>query len=348
MAGARDRLRVGILGGVPAVLGGGGLEIQAARTADALRERGHDVRAVQQADAGWAPDVLHVFGHTADIGHFLHHWRRNPARLVVSPVVVVPPAREWRLKLGTRLPIPAFEPRVLRALVERADALIALTRWESELLAEIGRGRAAPIATVGNGVDRPPELPNREALAGALGAPLPDRYAIVVGAVSERKRQAEIARALAGVLPLVVVGGWDGPEHGREPFARLVAATGGVWLGELSDRPTVLGLVALADALVHLSDAEGQSLAVLEGLALGTPCVLSDLPQQRELAARYPDAIAIVADDDGLAPALRRLAASDRHGPVSPPIPSWEEVAAEVEAVYQSIDAPPQVWGDRG
>jgi glycosyltransferase involved in cell wall biosynthesis len=343
VAGARDRLRVGILGGVPAVLGGGGLEIQAARTADALRERGHDVRHVQRADADWSPDVLHVFGHTADVGHFLHHWRRNPARLVISPVVVVPPAREWRLKLGTRLPIPAFEPRVLRALVERSDRLIALTRWESDLLSEIGRGRAAPITVIGNGVDRLPELPDRDALAGTLGVPLPERYAIVVGAVSERKRQAEIARALADVLPLVVVGGWDGPESQREPFRQTVEATGGAWLGELTDRATVLGLVARAAALVHLSDAEGQSLAVLEGLALGTPCLLSDLPQQRELAQRWPVNVTIVESDDELATAVRGLP----DAVPTPPIPSWDDVATEVEAVYDGIDSPPRVWSAR-
>jgi glycosyltransferase involved in cell wall biosynthesis len=344
VAGARDRLRVGILGGVPALLGGGGLEIQAARTAAALRERGHDVRDVQGADADWAPDVLHVFGHTADVGHFLHHWRRHPARLVVSPVVVVPPRREWRLKLGTRLPIPAFEPRVLRALAVRADGLIALTRWESELLRSVGGARTAPVAVIGNGVDRPAELPDRAALARELGAPLPERYAIVVGAVSERKRQAAIARALAATLPLVVVGGWDGPEDRREEFDRLVRATGGAWLGELTDRATVLGLVAGADALVHLSDAEGQSLAVLEGLALGTPCVLSDLPQQRELARRWPGAVSIVRRDADLAATLRGI----RDAAAEPSIPTWDEVAAEVEEVYAGIAAPPRLWGDRG
>lgn len=352
------------------MLGGGGLEIQAERTAAALRERGHDVRHVQRADRDWAPELLHVFGHTADVGHFLHHWRRHPARLVVSPVVVVPPAREWRLKLGTRLPIPAFEPRVLRALVQRADALIALTCWEAELLKSVGGNRTAPIATIGNGVDRPAELPDRDALSRALGTDLPERYAIVVGAVSERKRQAEIARALAGTLPLVVVGGWDGPESGRAEFDRLVETTGGRWLGELSDRPTVLGLVAHAEALVHLSDAEGQSLAVLEALSLGTRCVLSDLSQQRELAQHHPAAVAIVERDGDLPGALRRLGDATRPGvtsdrsdsggrdstsagppdrdPAEPAIPSWDDVAAQVEDVYAAIDAPPRLWGDRG
>jgi glycosyltransferase involved in cell wall biosynthesis len=340
-----DRPRVAVIGGVPATLGGGGLERQVERTAAALRAVGVDARQIGDVTPDWAFDVLHVFGHTADVGHYLHHWRRQPARLVVSPVVVVPPAREWRLRLATRLPIPAFEPRVLRALAERADRLIALTRWEADLLRQIGGKRAAAISIVGNGVEPAGELPDRAELARHIGAELPDRYAIVVGAVSDRKRQAEVARALAGSEPLIAVGGWEGPSGDRERFDRLVTATGGRWLGEIGERRIVDGLIAEATALVHLSEAEGESLAVLEALALGTPCVLSDLPQQRELALRWPRAVTIVADSAAVAGALADLPATV--APLDPPVPSWEDVARSLAAVYASLDGPPRVWGDR-
>jgi glycosyltransferase involved in cell wall biosynthesis len=338
-------LRVGVLGGVPAALGGGGLERQIARTAAALRARGIDVRELREAPAGWSFDVLHAFGHTADVGHQLHHWRRCPAHLVVSPVVVVPPRREWRLRLATRLPVPAFEPRLLRRLATRADRLIALTRWEARLLRRVGGRATAPIDVIGNGVDRDRAPLGREALERRLAVALPDRYAIVVGAVSPRKRQARLAAALAGVLPLVVVGGWEGAAAGREDFARAVEATGGLWLGELRERGEVDGLIAAAEALVHLSEAEGQSLAVLEALSLGTRCVLSDLPQQRELAARWPGLVAIVAGEAALAEALRRLP-PPRPEPAA--VPGWDEVAAALEGVYAGLDGPPRVWGERG
>jgi glycosyltransferase involved in cell wall biosynthesis len=346
VTGSRDGLRVAVLGGVPRTLGGGGLEIQIARTTAALHERGVDMRSVHAAPAEWEFDVLHVFGHTADVGHFLHHWRRRPAQLVVSPVVVVPPARERRLKLATRLPIPAFEPRVLRALTERADRLVALTEWEARLLKQIGGDRTARTTIVGNGVEPHGELPDRDELRRALGAELPDRYAIVVGAVSQRKRQADIARALAGVLPLVAVGGWEGADGERGEFERLVAATGGKWLGEISERRLVDALIAEAAVLVHLSDAEGQSLAVLEALALGTPCLLSALPQQREMAARWPASITLVENDADLAAKLRQ--------PVEPApqntaqVPSWGEVADDLLGVYAELDGPARLWNDRG
>ena len=346
MTGSRDGLRVAVLGGVPRALGGGGLEIQIARTTAALRERGVDVRSAHTAPADWEFDVLHVFGHTADVGHYLHHWRRHPARLVVSSVVVVPPARERRLKLATRLPIPAFEPRVLRALTERADRLVALTQWEKRLLKQIGGDRTAPTAIVDNGVEPHGQLMAREELARTLGAELPDRYAIVVGAVSQRKRQADIARALAGAMPLVAVGGWEGPDRDRGEFERLVAATGGAWLGEISERRLVDALIAEAAFLVPLSDAEGQSLAVLEALALHTPCLLSALPQQREMAARWPDAITLVEDDGDLAARLRQPLRQIPPGSIQ--VPTWDDVAGELLGLYAGLDEAPRVWSARG
>jgi glycosyltransferase involved in cell wall biosynthesis len=346
VTGPRDGLRVAVLGGVPRALGGGGLEIQIERTTAALRDRGLDVRSVRDAPSDWAFDVLHVFGHTADVGHFLHHWRRQPAHLVVSPVVVVPERRERRLKVATRLPIPAFEPRVLRALATRADQLIALTRWEADLLATIGGRRAAPIAIVGNGVDRQPS-PDRAELERQLETTLPDRYAIVVGAVSRRKRQGKIAAALAGVIPLVVVGGWEGGPGERDRFADAISATGGAWLGEIGSRELVDGLIAGAEVLIHLSDAEGQSLAVLEALALGTRCVLSDIPQQRELATRCPDLVTTVSDEAAMASALAPTASANSPSAHRADVPSWDDVAGELAGVYDSLSGPRRLWSER-
>jgi glycosyltransferase involved in cell wall biosynthesis len=339
--GSAEALKIAVLGGVPALLGGGGLELQAQRTVVALRGRGHDARHVAHVREDWPFDILHVIGHNADVGHVLHHWRRHPARLVVSPVLVVPQHREWRLSLATRLPIPAFEPRILRALVERADHLIALTAWEASFLRQrVAASRRAPIAVIGNGVDLPSSVPDP-------ALELPDAYVVTVGAVSRRKRQLAIARELAGEVPYVVVGGWDGPPNDRPEFEAAVDATGGRWLGEVHDTRRLLSIVRGARALVHLSDAEGQSLAVLEALALGTPCVLSDLPQQRELAARWSAYIRIIPDGGSVSSAL---AGFDEPGGPQPQIPTWDDVAAALEPVYQRAMAagPARVWSARG
>lgn len=336
-------LRVAVLSGVPGLLGGGGLEIQAERTVKALCARGTDARVASRADPEWSFDILHVFGNTADVGHILGHWRRCPARLVASPVIVVPPSRERRFKLATRLPIPAFEPRVLAALAVRADHLVALTRWEQDTLLAIGRGQTAPVSVIGNGVDVPDGTAPVRTLAGRE---LPKDFVVTVGAVSPRKRQPQIAAGLREVMPYVVIGGWDGPPDGRDEFEATVAATGGIWLGEVTDRRTVLGIIAAARAMVHLSEAEGQSLAVLEALAVGTHCVLSDLPQQRELATDWPAHVSIVQADGDLAATVR--AVPERSG-VRAEIPTWDDVAAGLEGVYRdAMQKPARLWNARG
>jgi glycosyltransferase involved in cell wall biosynthesis len=173
---------------------------------------------------------------------------------------------------------------------------------------------------------------------------LPERYVIVVGAISPRKRQAEIAQALRGVCPLVAVGGWNGPGGRKEHFAQAVQETGGQWLGEIHQRSELNGLISGADALVHLSEAEGQSLAVMEALSLGTRCLLSDIPQQIELAERWPDQISIVGGVDEVVDALRSPVQST-FTPAE--IPTWDEVAADLEMIYESIEAPKLLWDER-
>ena len=105
-------------------------------------------------------------------------------------------------------------------------------------------------------------------------------------------------------------------------------------------------LIAEAAFLVHLSDAEGQSLAVLEALALHTPCLLSALPQQREMAARWPDAITLVEDDGDLAARLRQPLRQIPPGSIQ--VPTWDDVAGELLGLYAGLDEAPRVWSARG
>jgi glycosyltransferase involved in cell wall biosynthesis len=96
----------------------------------------------------------------------------------------------------------------------------------------------------------------------------------------------------------------------------------------------VAALLRGARVLVHLSQAEVQSLAVLEALAVGTPVVLSDIPSHRELAARHPQFVRIVGGPDAVPGAVEQL-----RDPVgeAPPIPTWDEIAATLTQLYGSL-----------
>ena len=89
-----------------------------------------------------------------------------------------------------------------------------------------------------------------------------------------------------------------------------------------------------ARALVHLSSAEGQSLAVLEALSEGTPVIVSPLPANRELRERYPEHVVLADGPDAVPAALAALGDVER---ATPDVPTWDDVAAELEAAYRGL-----------
>jgi glycosyltransferase involved in cell wall biosynthesis len=188
-------------------------------------------------------------------------------------------------------------------------------------------GGRVPIDIVPNGIDRVAPGPPEDGAAGA---------ALLLGAISARKRQREVLDALAGSGPIVVAGAFAGDAAERDAWDSAVVRSGARWLGELSDPARVARLQADAAALVHFSSAEVQSLAVLETLALGTPAVLSDIPSHRELAAAHPRHVRLARSPAELAMRLAELRARPPAGP-APLIPGWDDIARRLEAVYGQV-----------
>ena len=312
--------------GVPPTLGGGGLETQVAETRAALERRGHEAFLVARQDAPRPFDVLHAIGARARRLRLAGPLAPQPGaagRLARARRRARPRAVEL---VAARVPLRSYGPRLRAGLLRRADLSVAQTAHEEGLLRRLGARRTTVVP---NGVTPiPPTAPP----AGTPETP----YVLMLGSVSARKRQAETVAALPAGLGVVVAGGFDGTAAERAAFERAVEASGATWLGEVRDPGAVRALLRGARALVHLSSAEGQALALLESLHEGTPVIVSPLPANRELAARHPGHVRVVDGPEGVAAALAEL---ERGGarPAVPAIPTWDDVAATLERSYREV-----------
>lgn len=319
-----------MVGGVPPLLGGGGLERQLARTSRALNERGHDARPVAAFTADDQVDIIHAFGSGADVWQQLQHWRRNRMPLVSSPVIVCSPGRAERsLLIGAKL--GAVVPNVnsmVRDIVRMSDRAIAITEYERSLIAKLA-DREKPVSIVENGVDRIEPSPTTPVELG-------DPYVVMLGTVNARKGQLEALRVLGDKFRFVIVGGHEGSAAERREWESTVAAKNAFWTGEVGDSATVARVVSDAAAMLLFSSAEVQSLAVLEALAQGTPVVASDLPSHRELADRWPGWMTAVGSLESAGAELSKLVDATPAG--DPPTPTaWSDVAAQIERVYVEL-----------
>jgi len=204
-----------------------------------------------------------------------------------------PPEFALPLRLLWRLYHLAWWPQ--RLLLDRADAVVTVSRTTRD---EMTRHRLTrrPVTVVSNAADPVDPTPRT--------APT-HRHLVYMGSFMPYKNVAALARA----MPLL-----DGhrlhlmsrvSDRERASLSALAPAGSLVFHDGASDeeyRDVLLG----ATAVVTASRAEGFGIPLVEGMALGTPAVVSDIPIFREIggdAALYVDP----ESPSSIAAAVRRL-----------------------------------------
>jgi glycosyltransferase involved in cell wall biosynthesis len=221
----------------------------------------------------------------------------------------------------------SMEP-VTRAVLRRADAVVSVSRDLADYLRD--QMHVADVDVISNGVNVELFTVGRR-----NGGPI---TLFSVSRLVPRKNVhvliAAVERLVAEGADLSLVVAGTGPERLRiEQLAR--ASNGRVRFVGFIDEARKRALLAETDVFVQLSTREGLSIATLEALASGVPCLVSDLPGVREPIA--PGAtgwyVGNPEDVENVVSALKRVLA-DR-----PRMPAMRRACREVAVERYSLEA---------
>jgi glycosyltransferase involved in cell wall biosynthesis len=181
-------------------------------------------------------------------------------------------------------PSPLRDTRLYRAIWSDVDRMVVNSQFMREtLLQQTPWISRTPMDVIYNGKDldywRP--MPDESAAVRTeLGIPQ-DAFVVQFHGVLQPRKNVDLLILASALLPApvhaLIVG--DGPEAGRLRDLARTADLPATFTGFRSDLPRVL---AAADAMVHMSRAEGFSNSVVEALACGLPVVASDATSHRE------------------------------------------------------------------
>jgi glycosyltransferase involved in cell wall biosynthesis len=241
------------------------------------------------------PDVVHTHLFYADT------FGRLAARLAGVPVVVSTEHSTERTAVSGR------RATAIRLAAPLAMRIAAVSSTVAEAAAARLHVSASRIEVIPNGIELAPWAAAQPVSRADLGI---DPQAFLVGSVGRldpAKGHDILIDAIAAMhdrrVQVVVVG--DGPSRKAletQAGERGVAAAFH-WLGWRSD---VAAILASLDAFAQPSRFEGHSMALLEAMAAGRACVVSDLP---ELTSTLDDAglQAAAGDPAAFAAQLGRL-----------------------------------------
>lgn len=243
-------------------------------------------------------DLVHTWLFAANsFGRTAALWAKIPV-VIGGERSVDPWKASWQLALD-------------RWLARRSDAIFTNSSGVVDFYQRHGIAKER-FLIIPNGVELPqPSRIDRPEALRRMQVPSDWRVILAVGRLWPQKgyREAlwcmELLRLVEPRTMLVVIG--EGPQRASlEEYRDKIQVAAHVRL--LGERSDVADLMPHADVLLHASQYEGQSNAILEAMSAGVPVVASDIPGNRDLVIDQQTGYLVDRDDvRTMVQRLRRL-----------------------------------------
>lgn len=323
---------------LPFALAHGGQQIQIERTLAGLQANGVEVEPLRWWDDRQTGDLIHYFGRMP--AGLIRLARQKGIRVVMAELLTGPGSRspvQLRLQKWSSRAIQSLAPKMFSAPFQwesysLADACVALTPWEAQLMVYLFNAPKARVHVVANGVE--------EAFLQSTPAPR-GPWLVCTATITERKRVLELAQAAVLARTPVWIIGRAYAETDPYSLAFLqLARQHPDWIryeGGINDRVRLAEIYRAARGFVLLSTMESLSLSALEAAACECPLLLSDLPWARctfAAAAHYCPVNQPAAATSAI---LREFYAAAPALPPPPKPADWVQIGRELKQVYESV-----------
>ena len=315
----------------------GGVQVQILQTRAALEALGVEIDFLRWWDGEQQADLIHFFGRAPV--HLVRTAQQKGIKVVVADLLTEqgsrPRFRLWLQEISRRVlrkAAPQFTSALNWDSYRLADACVALTHWESNLMTELFGALPAKTHVVPNGVEE--VFLNSQATERG-------RWLVCTATITERKRIMELAQAaVMAATPLWVIGR---PYSEADPyvsrFVELARQNASVlrYEGAISDRAKLAQVYRQARGFVLLSAMESLSLSALEAAAGECPLLLSDLPWARTVFEQNAWYCSARQSTAATATVLRKFydAAPALKPPPKPM--TWRDVGAQLKALYEEL-----------
>jgi glycosyltransferase involved in cell wall biosynthesis len=323
---------------LPFALAHGGAQIQIEQTKKGLEEAGVEVEWLRWWDEAQKADVMHFFyrPHPA----ILRMAAKKGVKTVFCELLTGLGSRSAGSRWAQKVLIEISKRGLPSAFIERlcwdayqlADASIALTSWEKELMVNMFSAKPDRVHVVPNGVE---DVFFRDIKSKSQN--LKSKYLVCTATITERKRVVELAEAaIMAQVPVWIIGEpYSKKDRYYKKFLSVISGVGELvrYEGGISSREKMASIYHNASGFVLLSAMESLSLSALEAAAGGCPLLLAELPWARAsfgsratyspLGSRQGEARKLQEFYNGIEKVPR------------PPLPCrWVEVGKQLRTIY--------------